>query len=687
MASRRAPQRRPDKQPSRPVRRSYLFPVLTMITALLVGFSSFLPGSVFSAFAAEDDAYFISITSTPGTYSFKVSDGETVDITLPGERATSSLNEENGIATFTVHTDETVNFMVSSPTPIDMISFDEGADEVTSIDCNSSKIAQIDVSKCTNLQSLFLKDTRVSSLDISGLNSLSYVNAIHTPFATFENAFALETGNPEGLSISVNPPVYSAGDDCIEFDVEGLGDKSKLTLTLNDSTPVTLQGDKFSIPNSKLNAIYNAEQNESKSIFVTAQNSAKPQNAYYFDIFPEDLPDSSILAPKASASGSGEEGGNEGGNTGNEGGSDDEETQPVFTDLTIDANSKSIIKKASMEKTAEIDPKNYKIVAKAPTAANKKTFLADIKKADKDFNDSDSNLMVYDIYLVDSKGKKVSVKDKSIVTVVLAYPSKEVSGLSTLFDFKAYHQLDNKTIDTSIEATNDTDGIMFITDSFSLFAISCTRKAQQYTDLVIADNSKNVIKAAKAHENSSFSIENGTEYGGEDIMISAAVPSDEEKKEFLAAIKKADKNFNDKDANLMVYKINLSYIPQDTAAQLVSGRVDFTLAYPNDTVKKNYSKFNYTVYHQKADKSVDTKQVAIGTGDGVMITTDSFSMFAVSSTAKSSGNNPGTGEASVSSNIALLLALLSMVSFAGVYAKNKAEQYSFDENSRHYVRR
>ena len=193
---------------------------------------------------------------------------------------------------------------------------------------------------------------------------------------------------------------------------------------------------------------------------------------------------------------------------------------------------------------------------------------------------------------------------------------------------------------------------------------------------MIADNSKNIIKAARAHENSAFSIEDGTEYGAKDIMISASAPSDEEKKAFLAAIKKADKNFNDTDKNLMVYKIDLSYIPQDLAAQLASGRVDFTLAYPNDTVKKNYGKYDYTVYHQKADKSVDTKQVAVGTADGIMITTDGFSMFAVSTTAKSSGN-PQTGESSLASNIALLLALLSMISFAGVYAKNKAEQYSF----------
>ena len=62
--------------------------------------------------------------------------------------------------------------------------------------------------------------------------------------------------------------------------------------------------------------------------------------------------------------------------------------------------------------------------------------------------------------------------------------------------------------------------------------------------------------------------------------------------------------------------------------------------------------------------------------NGITVTTDSFSMFAVASTPKPKGSdNPKTGDANIAMNIAVLLAALSMVSFAGVYAKNKAEQY------------
>ena len=82
------------------------------------------------------------------------------------------------------------------------------------------------------------------------------------------------------------------------------------------------------------------------------------------------------------------------------------------------------------------------------------------------------------------------------------------------------------------------------------------------------------------------------------------------------------------------------------------------------------------LYHQLADKSIDTKQLAVGGKDGITVTTDGFSLFAVASTIKPSGSDvPKTGESNVAANIAMLLAMLSMVSFVGVYAKNKAEQY------------
>lgn len=689
------------KQPVQP-RRSYWLPIATMMAAVLFAASAVMPRSIFDAFAADGNAYTVNVESLAGAYSVTVTGGKSTGIDLPAESAEKTVNG-NGTVTFTLSLDEDTDYTIDSTVPITDASFGSGAEAVTSIDANSSGMKNIDVSKCSNLQTLYLRDCPIADIDLSGLTSLNYVNLINTPFATAENAYHLTIDNPKGFSVSINPPKYTAGDDCIEFELNGLGEKSDVTLTMNDGSTVSLTGDKYSVPIKTLRKIYN----EKKTIYICAVNKNRPNVTYLFDIFPEDLPDSSILL---ASSGSGTQPGeqdktvsssdqqgetnkpsdqqeetnkpsdNQGGTntpSDNQGGTsdDDDDDQLPNAELAVDSGSKSIIKNAYIEKNDEIDYKNLKIVAKAPSAADKKAFFDAIKKKDKDFKDSDSNLMVYNIYLVDSKGKKVSVKGKSAVTVSIAYPSKEVSALSDIFEYKVYHQLDDKTVDTGIEAYSTENGIGFTTDSFSLFAVSCTRKEATYTDMVIADASKNIIKAARAHENAAFSIQDGTEYGGDEIMISAAAPSEEEKKEFLAAIKKADSKFDEKDKNLLVYKIDLRYITGDEAAKLANGRVDFTLAYPNDTVKKDYGKYNYTVYHQKADKSIDTKQVAVGVSDGIMVTTDGFSLFAVSSTLKTSGGNPATGESNVSANIAMLLALLSMVSFAAVYAKNKAEQY------------
>ena len=190
------------------------------------------------------------------------------------------------------------------------------------------------------------------------------------------------------------------------------------------------------------------------------------------------------------------------------------------------------------------------------------------------------------------------------------------------------------------------------------------------TALTVDDSSKSIILSAKAHDGTVFTVD-GTEQEASQIKIVAAAASDESKNEFIADIKKADKNFNAQDKNLMVYDVYV--VNTDGTKAVINGKVDFTLAYPNDTVKKNYTKYTFGVYHQKADKSIDTQQKAVGGKDGITVTTDGFSLFAVTSLQNS--DNPKTGDAAVALNIAFLLAMLSMVSFAAVYVKNKAALY------------
>ena len=661
------------KQP----RKSYWFPIATMMAAVLFAASAVMPRSLFDAFASGGHDYEINVESMAGSYSVTVTGSHSTGIDLPADSAVKTVNED-GTVTFTLTLDDDTDYTIDSAVPFTDTSFGSGASAVTSVEADSSGIKNIDVSNCTNLQTLSLSDCPIADIDLSGLTSLSYVNLKNTPVATAENADHLVVDNANGYSVSINAPEYTAGEDCIEFAVDGLGEASDLTLTINDGSAVSRTGDKYTVPNSTLRKIFG----EQGTIYVRAVNSSKPKVTYLFDISPENLPDSSILAASGNSTPSDDQGGTDtpsddqgGTNTPSDEPEDNSGDDVPNAALTIESGSKSIIKNAYIEKNDEIDYKNLKIVAKALSAADKKAFLALIKKEDKDFNDSDSNLMVYDISLVNSKGKKVSVQDKSAVTVTLAYPTKQVEYLRDEYDFAIYHQLADKSIDTSIDAYPTKDGIQFTTDSFSRFAIASVAKEQEYIPITVDQGSKKFASAAKAHEGADFVCEDDSAFDGDGLTLVVKKPTDEEKKEFLAAIKKADKKFNDKDKNLMVYEVHLEDGEQHTV-KLQDGKVDFTLAYPNDTVKKAYSKYNYTVYHQLADKKVDTKQLAVGGKDGIMITTDGFSLFAVASTPVPAGSDvPATGEANAATNIAVLLALLSLFSFAGVYAKNKAEQY------------
>ena len=340
--------------------------------------------------------------------------------------------------------------------------------------------------------------------------------------------------------------------------------------------------------------------------------------------------------------------------------------------MTVEDKSKSIIKSASLDTNENIDISKLKIVAVALSAADKKTLIAAIKKADTKFNESDPG-SYYNIYIVGADGKQLNIKGS--VTMTLAYPSAQVEYLYDEYTCKAYHQLSDNSIET-LACSASASGLTFTTPSCSKFAVVCTQKEQNYTNLPIADDSKSYALSAKAHEGTTYVDVEGKSYTGS-VRMFVEKPSDSSKNAFLTAIKAFDKDFNKDDKNLLVYNI----YPVDASGKeltLVEGRIDVTLAYPNNTVKKNYNKYSFKVYHQLDGSSVETKQLAVGGEDGITVTSNSFSLFAIASISNNSnggGDNPGTGESNVSANIAFLLALLSMVSFAGVYAKNKAEQF------------
>ena len=627
-------------------RNSYWFPIVTMIAALLFAASAILPRSPFDVFAASED-YTVEITSGAGEFSIVVGGGTSRDITLSNDEAVKSVDETAQTVTFNVTLSRKTTFAISSGQPITSLSFSEGAEGFTQILAKSSGLQE---------------------MDVSGLTSLSYLNLADTPLGSFANAYALQLSNPSGCAVTVTPPTYTSAQDSVEFEVNGLGNKSDLTVTLNDGTAVALSGSKYSVPTSKLREAYNAEGNEDHQVFFIAQNANKPLVSYYFDVDP------SLFASQNQAGDTGNNennnnNNNENNNNNNNENNNNDDNSPNVK-LTIEDKSKTVIADAYIENVESVKPSELKIVAKTLTSANKKTFVAAIKKADKDFNESDPSL-IYDIYVVDAKGKKVDLKGKAAVTAVLAYPSKAVKGNREEYDFKIYHQLADKSIDTSIAPTATEDGIMFTTDSFSNFAVSCSAKEQNYLNIPIHKDSKEFAVEAKAHEGAKFANADGTEFTGTGLTLVVKKPADDDRKDFLADIKKLDKDFKDTDKNLLVYEVHLED-SEGNVVTLSQGKVDFMIKYPNDTVKKSYTKYDFEVFHQLADKSVDTKQFAVGGKDGITVTTNSFSLFAVSPKASA---NPKTADANLAINIAILLAALSLVSFAGVYAKRKGEQY------------
>ena len=699
---------RRSNQAQRNARSSYWFPVVTMIAAILFAASSIIPRLFFSAFAGEQKEYSISIGSNAGSYDIIMTGDSKAGITLPGEAIGPDENGD-GTVTFGIHLADSTSYVVSSSDMISHLAFGDGASAVTSIDANDSGVSSIDISKCTGLESLYLENCPIKELDVSGLKSLSYIKALGTKFETPAEVYKLNFDEDINFCfVTIKPPVYSKQEDGIEFDVkdlDGLKDfeDSDLALRLNSENEygtVVNKNDngKYFISNKDLRDAYNA--NSAKRMYIAIFNQKMPKIGLYIDIYPEDLyapsvltstddsgsqsvTDSKSVANNQSNTDSKSETGSNSTNTGSQtdtgsksntvsqsDAGDDQNTPNVA--LEINKDSKSIIKNAYIENVEGIDAKSLQIIAKAPSAADKKSFLAAIKNADKNFDDSDANLMVYDIYVADSKGSKVSVKGKAAVTLDLAFPSKTVSFMYDEYNYKVYHQLDDKSIDTSIHAYGTKDGIQLTTDSFSLLAISSTKDESGYTDLTIDDKSKSIIKSAKIHKNTTFSI--GTDVLDSSVVkITAVALSSDQKTALINAIKKADSKFK-ADNNLIAYDVKI--VDDDGKTVTVNGKVDFTLAYPSDTVAKNISKYDLTVYHQLSDSSINTNPVAVGVKDGVTVTTDSFSNFAVAFTTKSGESDiPATGESDVMMEIAILLSIISLLSFISIYAKNRSVQY------------
>ena len=528
---------------------------------------------------------------------------------------------------------------------------------VTGLDLSDSGATFVDVSRCVGLKTLYVGGNK--ALSDTACSNISFAADSNTEVVLETSEFQFVDRGEQGKGFLVK--------------VTGAGDIADQTAILLGDIPVPKEGEYYFISFENLDATFDFNESAgAPSSALRITNSTQPGIIYVVPFSAGDVAEYMDPVTNPTTEPSGDNSGETTQSSTTPSGADDGDAPNVV--LKVEEKSKTIIKDAYIENVEGLKPGELKIVAKSLTSSNKKTFLNAIKKADKDFKDTNPCL-IYDIYVVDGKGNKVDLKGKAAVTAILAYPEKQVEYNKEEYTYTVYHQLADKSVDTSIKAYPLKDGLQFTTDSFSYFAVSCVAKEQNYTNIPVEKNSKSFATEAKAHEGAAFCNEDGSEFAGTGLKIVVSKPSDAERKEFLAAIKTADKDFKDTDKNLLVYEVHL-IDEEGNVVYLSQGKVDFTLSYPNDTLKKNYAKYNYTVYHQLPDKSIDTRNLAIGGKNGITVTTDSFSMFAVASTPKPKGSdNPKTGDANIAMNIAVLLAALSMVSFAGVYAKNKAEQY------------
>lgn len=694
--------------------RAYWFPIVTMIAAVMFAASAVMPRSVFDVFA-DTGSYSLAVQSGAGGYTVTLTgDSDGVSVTPDTVGAFAKVDDDTVVLTVS----ESGNYTITSAAPMSSVIFGSGASAVTSVNVSHSGTTNLDI-----------ENTGISNLDLSGnsvLSGLAY-EIPHPAGITFKLA-ALKFKDSAGKGVT--------------FDVPGACDEddfAKLTATLPGNTEITRDDSEFYLTNEQVEAALGEDDSftvavvnsgikgvtftavatkanvEAVQAVTTTKGGGATKSGETFTVtyqHGEGASGDDYVATEVNNGAYTMLAVTETGFTAPEGkvfdkwelveptdkeypvnvvASDeinvtsnvtykalwkDQDTgsDPTGSEgaLTVDDKSKSVIKSASLDTNENIDISKLKIVAAALSAADKKTLVAAIKKADTKFNESNPR-SYYNIYIVGADGKQVNIKGS--VTMTLAYPSAQVEYLNDEYTCKAYHQLSDNSIET-LACSASASGLTFTTPSCSKFAVVCTQKEQNYTNLPIADDSKSYALSAKAHEGTTYKYVEGKSYTGS-VRMFVEKPSDSSKNAFLTAIKAFDKDFNKDDKNLLVYDI----YPVDESGNkltLATGRIDVTLAYPSNTVKKNYNKYSFKVYHQLDGSPVETKQLAVGGKDGITVTSNSFSLFAIASISNNSnggGDNPGTGESNVSANIAFLLALLSMVSFAGVYAKNKAEQF------------
>ena len=625
-------------------RRRFLLPASLMVAALLVGFSAFKP-ALFKTNAAAGGQYTLSIHAdsegASGAFVVVVNNDDSLSTNFDDvlDENTKQIGEVT--TAFAITPNGSCDFTISSANPITYLSFGDNRQFITGIYADAAGLTNINVSGLTNLYRLDIPDVSLS------------------------NAYALSYSNEDALTVSVKAPAYEATDDGVALQLPALDEGADVLVEGDLETPdkhLTPQANgQYLITYDDLD-VYGVDNGSGKEVLA---NVTKGNVTFRFMLVVDgdDIPGYTPPAPDEP--------------------SDPDDPDDPFEHigafgpaknsekilLSVGIDNETVVKNGSQE----VPLADVRAAAKAPSDKEKKAFLEAIKKADKDFAATDNDLMVYEVYLTDEKGNTLTVAEGSVTSILFWYAFPASQLYSNEYNYKVYQQLANKSA-ASIDTLQKTaHGLNFYTETLGLFAIARTPIPIEYTDLTIREDSRNIIKAAQIDKTASLTQEDGASIDLKDVSIAAIKPSDADKKTFLEAIQKTDKDFKADDKNLMVYDICL--VDKDGKDVYSNKFIKITLSYPNDTVAKSYNGYTYKVYHDHGE-TLDTKITATGGKDGITFSSREFSLYAISSTVKQSGGdgNPGTGETNALTVIAFALAALSVIGFAVVYTKNKAEQ-------------
>ena len=625
-------------------RRRFLLPASLMLAALLVGLSTFKP-ALFTSNAAADGQYRLVITADSedvgGDFTITVNNDASLSTSFDEGLGEDDKQIGETKTTYSIFLDGSCDFTISAANPITSVSFGENKQFITGIHAYEAGLTDVNVSGLTNLTKLDIPDIPLS------------------------NAYALSYSNEDALEVSVKAPAYEATEDGVAMTLPALDEGADVRIEGDMENPdkhLTPQANgQYLIAYDDLD-VYGVDNESGKEVFADV-TKGNVTFRFMLVVDGDDIPGYTPPAPDEP--------------------SDPDDPDDPFEHigafgpaknsekilLSVGIDNETVVKNGSQE----VPLADVRAAVKAPSDKEKKAFLEAIKKADKDFAATDNDLMVYEVYLTDEKGNTLTVAEGSVTSILVRYAFPASQLYSNEYNYKVYQQLANKSA-ASIDTLQKTaHGLNFYTETLGLFAIARTPIPIEYTDLTIREDSRNIIKAAQIDKTASLTQEDGASIDLKDVSIAAIKPSDADKKTFLEAIQKTDKDFKADDKNLMVYDICL--VDKDGKDVYSNKFIKITLSYPNDTVAKSYNGYTYKVYHDHGE-TLDTKITATGGKDGITFSSREFSLYAISSTVKQSGGdgNPGTGETNALTVIAFALAALSVIGFAVVYTKNKAEQ-------------